>query len=687
MKKVLAFFLTVVLCVILLASCGSAHKENKWFLEEKLTECLVGELPTIEKDYVNHNGEDIYVSFTSKEREAYVAEIFEYLKSQNFKHFGTRGEQKDTLAGALTTYYFESATKLSEFYVDGAYRFVYSDGTLDDSGKPIFCIIAIYEYEAKNLKYGIKNFAYNTLITLRYESESSLGGFYVLKEDTHEHTGEWVEYNQYTHCYQYTCGCTLPDRIEEHENWDADMFCDICGYDLSVNIELCDHQWDAGVEVESGTGGYVMEYTCLLCGSKHRETITIIPPTNYFLRNQAGCEWLNEITAEDIAQIKIISGAVGVAPGSLNNIQSSADEAVIARIFEEYYWLDTTPISKMEGQIDGGGGVTVKFILKNGTVKELYINNGNYRDPDDNYFELLFTPNFKDTDNATKAHGFITYLGTGTVYDKDNNAVCEIPIDELEFVESDGCVDAMVTGYYYTVDTEFGILYFDYSNDLFYLKFEEGEVDYIEFYRLVGKNLDELIAYATSPDYSVVMNDDEWLFEDLKSSYKAGETVSVKIGIVYDLGYMLFVNGDRVMDEAHTDGPYWEFIFTMPECDVTIDFKTYDGFLPDFNYAILYEAFWTKNLDADYASIRHYYGKFDSGAIVAMIDCADYDEALWDEKIGDTVIHYNDGNRIIVLYDRELYTLTDAYNNGFITAEDLANIAAKHMEFNQYLYE
>jgi len=44
------------------------------------------------------------------------------------------------------------------------------------------------------------------------------------------------------------------------------------------------------------------------------------------------------------------------------------------------------------------------------------------------------------------------------------------------------------------VETEFGTLYFDYSNDLFYLRFSEGEVDYREYYRIVGKNLDELIA-------------------------------------------------------------------------------------------------------------------------------------------------------------------------------------------------
>ena len=280
-----------------------------------------------------------------------------------------------------------------------------------------------------------------------------------------EHTYEY-NHDDIGHGWSYTCGCMTPPNFAQHFDGDGDGKCDedSCGFNMSE----------------------------------------IPTPTNHFLRNQAGCEWLNEITAEDIAKIKIISGAVGVAPGNLNNISSSTEEAVIARIFEEYYWLDTTPISKMEGQIDGGGGVTVKFILKNGTAKELYINNGNYLDTNGDYFELLSTPKFKDTDNATKAYGFITYLGTGTVYDKDNNPVCEIPMDKFEFVVFSG-LDAVITGYYYRVETEFGTLWFDSSNDVFYLRFNEVEVDYREYreyYQLIGKNLDKLIAEysATSTD-------------------------------------------------------------------------------------------------------------------------------------------------------------------------------------------
>ena len=140
MKKFLPLCLMVVLCLCCLSACSGTREENTWFSEEKLTECLVVDLPAIEKDYVNHSGEDIYVSFTSKERESYVASVFEYLKSQNFKYLGTRGEQASTLAGSFTTYYFKPATELSEFYVGSSYKFVYSDGTLDEGGDPIFRI-------------------------------------------------------------------------------------------------------------------------------------------------------------------------------------------------------------------------------------------------------------------------------------------------------------------------------------------------------------------------------------------------------------------------------------------------------------------------------------------------------------------------------------------------------------------
>ena len=400
MKKVLALCSAAVLCLCCLASC-SAHKENEWFSEEKLTECLVGDLPTITKDYVNHSDADIYVSFTSKEREAYVAEVFKYLKSQNFKYLGTRGEQASTLAGSFTTYYFEPATELREFYVGSSYKFVYSDGTLDEDGEPVFCIISIYDYETKNLEYGTKNFTYNTLITLRYKSEAPLSGFYVLKE---------------------------------------------------------------------------------------------VAESNHFIRNQAGAEWLCEISAEDIAEIKMISGGGGpLPPVSKTHISSSRNKAVISSIFEEYYWLDSKPVSEESTQIPDGGYFVVQFILNNGEVKQLYFINGDfYHDGNGNYFEFVRLPVFRDGTNFVTRYGFERQYNPYQIYLIDETPVCEIPFSEFEFTE--------LTDDIY-LDAELPTHYFELHGERVY--FIKGEYFYIgnnrsRYYQLLG-NLDELIAeYSTN---------------------------------------------------------------------------------------------------------------------------------------------------------------------------------------------
>ncbi len=179
--------------------------------------------------------------------------------------------------------------------------------------------------------------------------------------------------------------------------------------------------------------------------------------------------------------------------------------------------------------------------------------------------------------------------------------------------------------------------------------------------------------------YSLMMNAPEWLYEELKHTYYAGETVSVKISMATDTGFLFFVNGEEITDYQDVDGLYWEFTFEMPACETYVHFKTYDGFLPDWNYAVLMETYYRQNLDAPFVHVRHYYGEFASGAIVAMLDTSGYDAYLWDETIGDTVIHYRDGNRIVALCpNNKFYTLTEAFSEGYLTAEDIAAIAEMH---------
>ena len=183
--------------------------------------------------------------------------------------------------------------------------------------------------------------------------------------------------------------------------------------------------------------------------------------------------------------------------------------------------------------------------------------------------------------------------------------------------------------------------------------------------------------------YSLMINASEWLYEELKPTYYAGETVSVKISMATDTGFLFFVNGEELTDFQYESGLYWEFTFPMPDCDTIIHFKTYDGFLPDVNYGTLIETYYRQNLDARYVHIRHYYGEFASGAIVAVLDTSDYPDVAWQEEIGDTVIHYSDGNRIVALCPNDkFYTLTEAFENGYLTAEDIAAIAEMHTSVN-----
>ena len=100
--------------------------------------------------------------------------------------------------------------------------------------------------------------------------------------------------------------------------------------------------------------------------------------------------------------------------------------------------------------------------------------------------------------------------------------------------------------------------------------------------------------------------------------------------------------------------------------------------LPEEAY-LLIQAYEEKYPQAGKATILHYCGTYESGAIVAMLAGSDegFDHALWTETVADYDFNYSNGNRIRVLYGGEFYTLTQAYENGYLTKENIANIHIK----------
>ena len=518
---------------------------------------------------------------------------------------------------------------------------------------------------------------------------------FVLLNHKHIVDDEW-SYNDELHWKNVTCTwdiCIFDIVTEAHTDNDGNFFCDVCGFEMSVpswNIKWIyseTHHWwcptfEGGISpgIVYGYGEHVNideDMTCDVCGYDLSSNVT---PLGVIFSTLPGVEWLGTLKADEIAEIKMIEENSGVAPGSLKYISSSTNPSAIARILSEFRSLWAIKNDSSNPFVPGGQVLTVEFVLKNGTVKSFLFNNEIYSDTNGNHYNLSYIPTFNDVPEYTMHFGFVSYTETCEVWyegdDFEPYFLCEIPIDELEFECLEFELPAEVSEYPYFIKTEFGTLGF-YRNDIFFI------VGQGQYYELIGKNLDELITEATV-GYSVTMNDEEWLYEDLQSRYKAGETVSVKIQTAYDVGYVFFVNGKKVMPKEYIGAPYWEFIFTMPENDVVIDFKTYKGFLPK-NYDTLYEAFWTNNLDAEYVHIRHYYGEYDSGAIVAMIDSGLYMQVIGKDIVAGVTIYYSDSNRITVLYEGEFYSLLEAYQKGYLTANDIQAIVDSH--HNQIILE
>ncbi len=253
------------------------------------------------------------------------------------------------------------------------------------------------------------------------------------------------------HCTWNVCKTNVVSY--DHVDEDGNLFCDVCGFEMS-----------------------------------NRPT-----PTNHFLRNLSSCEWMNEITADDIAEIKMISGGGGpLPPVSFTHISSSTDKAVISSIFEEYYWLDSTPVTEEETQIADGGYFIVQFTLNDGTVKKLYFINGDfYHDGNGNYFEIVRLPVFRDGTNFVNHYGFEIWNRECSVYLTDGSLVASIPTNELEFIEltDDIYLGAETPTYYIEMN---GVRIYFLKDEYFYIGDNRST-----YYQLVGKNLYQLIAEYT----------------------------------------------------------------------------------------------------------------------------------------------------------------------------------------------
>lgn len=327
----------------------------------------------------------------------------------------------------------------------------------------------------------------------------------------HEHSGT-IFYSEETHRMDYQCGCPSPNA-EHHSDADNDNACDICGY--PVSFTNCPFEW-----IQSETG----HYKTALCDCCQYST-TEFPHVNYdedllcdtcgydlgkpasnMLRDQLGVHWLQEITADDIAQIEISRKAFGAAPNSLISISFSEDRNTILQFWEEYWQMTVTADSVSQKPSDTLDLITVTFFLKDGAERKLTLLNGVYFDAMGNGCQLRYIPFFREGSAFDSYYRFVTSQETCEIWYQNpysdaypNYDVCQIPLDEIKFI----IVDSYTTPeggfeeYEYLLHTEFGNHKFESLRI-----FNSG--DYANgrplFYKLIGLNLKELIEkYSDNP--------------------------------------------------------------------------------------------------------------------------------------------------------------------------------------------
>ena len=146
--------------------------------------------------------------------------------------------------------------------------------------------------------------------------------------------------------------------------------------------------------------------------------------------------------------------------------------------------MKTVPV--LDTYVEGGSAFEIEFILNDGKVRHLNFNNGFLG----NLYELDTIPTLEGYDNISRSYELISYIGTGAIYDNNNELICEIPIEELEFVKLKGDV-GVADWIMYKVESDFGQLFFS-SSTTFYISYPHlGTTDH---YVLVGKSIEELIA-------------------------------------------------------------------------------------------------------------------------------------------------------------------------------------------------
>ena len=483
---ILGIISSIVSGILVSNAREKAFRKATWFSEEWLAECGVEGLPRIGGEYKVRVGESkIYVEMKSQENfEMYVEAhlLCMYLRERHFRHLGTRG-QILSCDKSIIVYELVPGKDISDFrHSNGKYIFVFSNTRTSD-GDVEATVISLEWVGNQEIIVEGKPVSYNVVMSVYPENHNES---YKLRTVAAYN----ISYEGDTEIYYSAPPVTA---IADH------------------SVVLRTHNVD-GAEIVLYANGVPIEktYEC----DKYSEYTFVMPRQNVVITAEISGDdskapsvnslryyedWLIDLTAEDVTQVKISSRYSRDLDNShFVYVQKTTDRDVIALILGDYQRLgvDVTTVGWLPKE--GAGGVTATFVLQDGSAHEINFVSGHYMADENTYFAVSVIPSLMPYDDEGVTDSFSLRL------DSDSYVACKTGggetitvygLEGVEFIDYEERVDYKMSDCLYYVETEIGTIYI-YSDTVFGLvceAFHEQKycsVTYGGFYQILGMSVE-----------------------------------------------------------------------------------------------------------------------------------------------------------------------------------------------------
>lgn len=157
-------------------------------------------------------------------------------------------------------------------------------------------------------------------------------------------------------------------------------------------------------------------------------------------------------------------------------------------------------------------------------------------------------------------------------------------------------------------------------------------------------------------------------FNESKIPYFGSSAIE---GVYLDKNYTISYNDEKNINDIYVK-LYFDDVYYQ-ENDIINVIRTYSK---------------VNEVDENTVKIKYYVGNYDD-VDVAIVVCSKYDylQAITTEEIAGISFTYYEYNKLIVIYNGEVFSLEDAYNDNIINKDELININNNYNKIINNIYD